>query len=150
LGTPAGGVYSGSGITENGGIFSFDPAIAGTGDQTITYTYSDENGCENYAEAVINVSECLGINEVVNGIHIELFPNPSHGKFTIKLVSGNSGCFDLRILNNMGTEVFSEHGIQVNGSLEKDIDLTSLAEGLYFIYMNSNKTNYIRKIIISK
>ncbi len=150
LGTPAGGVYSGSGITENGGIFSFDPAIAGTGDQTITYTYSDENGCENYAEAVINVSECLGINEVVNGIHIELFPNPSHGKFTIKLVSGNSGCFDLRILNNMGTEVFSEHGIQVNGSLEKDIDLSSLAEGLYFIYMNSNKTNYIRKIIISK
>ena len=42
--SPAGGTFSGTGITDtaNG---TFDPAIAGTGTHTITYTYTDGNGC---------------------------------------------------------------------------------------------------------
>lgn len=39
-GTPTGGTYSGTGVTDdgNGMTFSFDPAAAGEGSQTITYT----------------------------------------------------------------------------------------------------------------
>ncbi|MCC5946766.1 MAG: HYR domain-containing protein, partial [Bernardetiaceae bacterium] len=44
-GNPAGGVYSGPGVTA--GVF--DPAAAGTGFKTITYTYTDANGCTNSA-----------------------------------------------------------------------------------------------------
>ena len=40
-GSPAGGVYSGNGVTGN----NFDPAAAGVGTHTITYTYTDGNGC---------------------------------------------------------------------------------------------------------
>lgn len=40
-GTPAGGVFSGSGINGN----SFEPATAGEGAHTVTYTYTDLNGC---------------------------------------------------------------------------------------------------------
>ena len=41
VGSPAGGVYSGTGVTSN----SFDPTVAGVGTFTITYTYSDSNTC---------------------------------------------------------------------------------------------------------
>jgi subtilisin-like proprotein convertase family protein len=41
--TPAGGTYSGPGVS--GG--NFDPAAAGTGTHTITYSYTDGNGCTN-------------------------------------------------------------------------------------------------------
>lgn len=40
-GTPAGGVFSGTGISGN----SFSPAVAGAGTHTITYTYTDADGC---------------------------------------------------------------------------------------------------------
>jgi hypothetical protein len=41
--TPAGGVYSGAGVS--GGIFN--PSVAGVGTHEITYTYTDANGCAN-------------------------------------------------------------------------------------------------------
>ncbi|MEL7425639.1 MAG: hypothetical protein AAFN81_21790, partial [Bacteroidota bacterium] len=50
-GTPTGGVYSGMGVTDdgNGMTYSFDPAVAGVGMTTITYTFTDGNGCTNSA-----------------------------------------------------------------------------------------------------
>lgn len=47
--TPAGGVYSGPGVSDdgNGSTYSFDPLVAGAGVQTITYTYADGNSCTN-------------------------------------------------------------------------------------------------------
>ncbi len=44
-GTPIGGTYSGTGVTGT----TFDPSAAGAGVHTITYTYTDGNGCENTA-----------------------------------------------------------------------------------------------------
>lgn len=51
-GTPAGGTYSGNGVT-NG---MFDPAAAGVGSQIITYTYTATNGCSAQATQAISVN----------------------------------------------------------------------------------------------
>ena len=45
-GSPIGGTYSGTGV---GVSPSFNPAAAGLGANTITYTYTDGNGCTNAA-----------------------------------------------------------------------------------------------------
>ena len=42
-GLPTGGTYSGTAISGN----SFNPSVAGTGNHTITYSYTDANGCSN-------------------------------------------------------------------------------------------------------
>ncbi|MDW3648635.1 MAG: HYR domain-containing protein [Bacteroidia bacterium] len=64
--TPTGGIYSGPGVTDdaNGLTYTFDPAIAGVGTKTLTYTYTDINGCTNsitddvvvYAEPTVTYS----------------------------------------------------------------------------------------------
>ncbi|WP_157814062.1 T9SS type A sorting domain-containing protein [Olleya sp. Bg11-27] len=56
-GTATGGVYSGTGVTDdgNGTSYSFDPAVAGIGTHTITYTYTNANGCTNAASDTIEV-----------------------------------------------------------------------------------------------
>ena len=56
-GTPAGGVYSGTGVTDdgNGTTYSFDPAAAGVGTHIITYNYSDGNGCSGIANDNVEV-----------------------------------------------------------------------------------------------
>ncbi len=51
-GTPAGGTYSGAGVS--GGIFS--PSVAGSGPHTITYSYTNINGCSGSATSTITVN----------------------------------------------------------------------------------------------
>jgi hypothetical protein len=57
-GTPTGGIYSGAGVTDdgNGMTFTFDPATAGLGAATVTYTFTDGNGCSDSATDNINVT----------------------------------------------------------------------------------------------
>ncbi len=62
-GTPVGGVYTGPGVTDdgNGMTYSFDPAAAGVGVHTLTYTFIDGNGCENSASDDIEV---IGLSSI--------------------------------------------------------------------------------------
>jgi len=64
------GVYSGLGVTDNdNGTYDFDPMTAGAGTHTITYTYTDENGCsasamddvEVFALPDVMLSDFLGV-----------------------------------------------------------------------------------------
>ena len=55
-GNPAGGTYSGPGVTD--GVF--DPSVAGIGDWEITYNYQDSiTGCENYCTFNIEVRNII-------------------------------------------------------------------------------------------
>jgi uncharacterized protein (TIGR02145 family) len=49
--TPAGGTYSGASVS----MGNFNPGEAGIGDHTITYTYTDGNGCTNTCTFTITV-----------------------------------------------------------------------------------------------
>ncbi|HIP31195.1 MAG TPA: PKD domain-containing protein, partial [Crocinitomicaceae bacterium] len=51
VGTPTGGTFSGTGVTSS----TFDPAVAGAGTHTVTYTYLDGNSCASSATVVITV-----------------------------------------------------------------------------------------------
>ena len=51
-GSPAGGTYTGPGIT--GGVF--DPAVAGAGTHNVTYFFTDGNGCSGEASGSIIVN----------------------------------------------------------------------------------------------
>lgn len=57
--SPPGGEYSGPGVSETApgsGIYEFNPsAVASNTPYTITYTYIDGNGCENFNTATIQV-----------------------------------------------------------------------------------------------
>ncbi len=55
IGTPAGGTFVGTGVTGS----NFDPSV---GTQTITYNYTDANGCSDSDQAVITVNPLPTIN----------------------------------------------------------------------------------------
>ncbi len=57
--TPAGGMFSGTGVSGN----TFDPAGMGASTTTITYSYTDANGCSNSAtqNAVINANPSVSL-----------------------------------------------------------------------------------------
>ena len=57
LAQPAGGVFSGSGVS---GV-SFDPNLTGAGRFAITYRYTDANGCQGTQQRTMNVQESIGL-----------------------------------------------------------------------------------------
>jgi len=63
-GTPAGGLYSGPGVTDdgNGSTFTFDPAVAGVGMHTLTY--------EVFASACATASTASDIIEVFESLQV--------------------------------------------------------------------------------
>ena len=57
----AGYLWSGPGITDvNLGVFN--PALAGSGKQTVRYTINQSTACPTFEEMEINVIEILGFN----------------------------------------------------------------------------------------
>src|SRR5207247_4140216 len=57
-GTPAGGTYSGTGVSATG---LFTTATAGAGSHVITYTYSDANGCTASATTTSSDDRRVGV-----------------------------------------------------------------------------------------
>lgn len=62
-GSPAGGTWSGAGIT-NSSTGAFDPSAAGAGTHVITYSYTAANGCSSSASTSIVVN--AGGNPAIN------------------------------------------------------------------------------------
>ncbi len=91
-GTPAGGTFSGPGVSGN----FFNPATAGTGTHTITYTYTNSNGCTNSASTSITVNPLPVVSAgtyapvCINNGNVVLTGSPSGGIFSGPGVSGNS------------------------------------------------------------
>jgi hypothetical protein len=91
-GAPAGGTYSGNGISGN----NFNPAVSGIGTFPISYTISDANGCVNTAVQNLTVNSNPSVSIAVvqalcsNASPINLVGSPSGGSFSGNGVSGNN------------------------------------------------------------
>src|SRR5690606_1166645 len=92
VGTPAGGVFSGTGVTGN----TFDPAVAGPGTHTITYSYTNANGCNVVTSSDIVVNDLPVVDAgTYNAICAEVSPitlagTPAGGTFSGPGVSGTT------------------------------------------------------------
>lgn len=54
-----GGIFTGPGVSQSGANFTFDPTVAGIGTHSVTYLYTDVNGCEFSLTGSILVELCI-------------------------------------------------------------------------------------------
>lgn len=139
-GSPAGGTYSGVGVTGN----QFNPqATSGVYNAVYTYT-SSTNGCVNSSSYPITVNVCTVVDAVkvdVNG-NLQIIPNPNNGVFTIK--SDLLENYDVIIYNSLGQLVGSFRPTMK----ETSVDLSLYGKGVYSVIFKSNDTFKIVKVII--
>jgi hypothetical protein len=135
-GSPAGGTYSGTSVSNN----AFNTAI-GIGSYTISYSFTNSNGCSSNASQNISVISCVG-SEVIElkDNEIVLYPNPMLDAFNVETSEDLNGksfiILDVsgRVLS-MGTFTGSQTTIQVS----------SLSTGTY--YFRLPETNQTLKFI---
>lgn len=141
-GMPANGEYTGPGV-ENGW---FNPILAGVGIHTIAYTYTDSNGCENFATETILVDPCTGIDELSNDQDINIYPNPTTGIITIKF-NGSLDATDVIVVNTLNKVVYTE-SIKKSSQNKTNIDLSSQTSGIYFIKLKTGGKEVNHKVIL--
>ena len=132
-GSPAGGTYSGTGVT--GG--NFDPSAAGQGTHPITYTYIDGNGCQGMATANITVDGCASLVEnELNGVSV--YPNPTENKLFIVF----DGDFKFEILDTRGRII--EGG---NSTSSIELNTSNYTSGVYFVKVTSDSLNATIRVV---
>ena len=134
-GSPAGGIYSGTGVSGS----SFDPATAGPGSHTLTYAYTDGNGCSNTSDASIVVLGCAGLE--TNGENtVEVYPNPFTDMITITHLPEAS---KISLYNAWGQEIESRMVTENNWIMHT----SHLSPGMYFLSVQTTQGTVTRRII---
>ncbi|MEY4603055.1 MAG: hypothetical protein RIT43_347 [Bacteroidota bacterium] len=139
-GLPAGGVYSGTGVTSN----VFDPSVAGYGVFTIVYTLTDVNGCSASNQQPISVG-CAG-DEDVQPVSFTIYPNPGNGLVT--LVSQGMDIENLKVFDAAGKLVFDQ--LLVSGAGSYLIDLSELSQGVYSLEILSSGKAFRERVILTE
>jgi hypothetical protein len=98
----------------------------------------------------VNVANTFGIGEADLNVDVSIFPNPTNGTFNVKLSSESNEVVKLSISSMVGESIYSAEQINVDGEFIKTIDLSSFAEGIYFITIENNNKVLTEKIVVQK
>lgn len=139
--TPAGGTYSGTGVTGT----SFNPATAGLGTKTITYTYTDANTCSGTATANIEVSECLSVEDLVAAGNLAIYPNPASDVVTFGFSNSTVANVNVAIVSLDGKTVYQNQFQSNQGS----IDVSTFARGTYMVRIQAEGKTSTAKLILN-
>jgi hypothetical protein len=143
-GSPAGGVYSGPGVSAG----MFDPAAAGAGTHTITYSYTDPlTGCSGSATNTVFVDLCTGLDNITNGLGLSVYPNPSKGDVVVNLYSEESDVM-LSLTDVSGKVVMEQALLNTRGMMSHRLDLSNLPAGVYYIRLQGEEHSKAVKLVL--
>jgi hypothetical protein len=107
---------------------------------TYNVTVTDANGCT--ATTSVNVSSQVGVSSV-EGIALNIFPNPSSGMFTVNSSLSN-GLIIVR--DALGREI---HHQQIN-STTSFVNLENQSNGIYFMELRSGDVSKTVRVVVAK
>ncbi len=118
-----------------------------------TYTYwvlRTTGSCEEFDDIGVVVQVCPGINELGDDFDVSYYPNPTSGQLTVQFEGRLSNIKSYDIVNVRGELVYSKQ-LNLNAAqYQEQIDLTDVANGLYFLRVTSENSMYVNKVVITK
>ncbi|HTF03751.1 MAG TPA: HYR domain-containing protein, partial [Bacteroidia bacterium] len=121
ISAPGGGTWTGPGVTG----MTFDPAAAGAGTHTLTYTVANADSCMSMATGTIYVDNCLGMSGAANEHAVILYPNPTNGNFILETEANAL----VEIYNSLGELMLTQNVVAGKNSLS----LENLPDGIYLV-----------------
>jgi hypothetical protein len=141
-GSPAGGSYSGPGVS--GGFFT--PSMAGTGSHTIVYSYTDSANCTGTIPAQVMVDDCAGVLSPEASTGVSVYPNPANSFLTVELQLGASQEVELNLVNMLGQTLYTSKADQSAGVTKVNINTISLPRGVYLLQVKTENGMQVRKV----
>ncbi len=113
---------------------------------SFTNTYTIEgtsiNGCNAKSSTVVNVVTCVGINELGTTLKdVNVFPNPSNGKFTLEFTSESERFIE--VLDLTGRLVL----ITNSNTSKAEINMSEFSAGVYYVKVKENDATRVLKVV---
>ena len=118
---------------------------AGTYTVTLTATLGN---CTATSTLTI-VVDPVGINDIALENGVDIFPNPSNGMFNVNFDLTEAADIKMTVVNAIG-EVVRDYNLTNINSHKMQIDLSSEADGFYFVNFLSNDTVVTKRISVLK
>jgi hypothetical protein len=91
----------------------------------------------------------VGVQEVKGIEDVQLFPNPTTGKFTIHFRSGNAVKeVKIKVTGMTGQLITQEVTTHTGGRFMKEINLGGYAKGIYLVELDADGIKATRKVIV--
>lgn len=114
------------------------------------YVSISENGgggCSiDSAEITVNVYDCAGVETYTDALQIKVFPDPVDSRLLLQSSLPFEKSNILIITDMMGRKVYSE-SIGTLEANQLEINVSSLAPGIYFLQLQTNKGTIVAKFI---
>jgi len=114
--------------------------------------YSDELA-KGWGWAIDNLrvqSLITGIDQILDESTVKVYPNPSFGNFTLEarfkepVTSGQ-----IRVTNLLGKILFSKSIVNGQTTIDENIDLSALPNGIYLVSIEAPQGRVVKKIMKS-
>ena len=89
-----------------------------------------------------------GIGIIENNELITVYPNPNNGNFMLNYTTTKTEKLNLNLYDLLGHLVYSDEQKTNAGLNQIEIEIPSLAEGIYFLGITTEKGKYTQKLII--
>lgn len=129
-----------------GGATGSAVAISPTVSTTYSVIGTSSVGCNGNAMVTVSVSACLGIEQVVNAGGYSIYPNPTTGKLNIEFNVTKNTVITAEVLDALGKVVMKQTLNFSTSENTQSINISNLANGLYFVNLTNleNKKQTIR------
>lgn len=89
------------------------------------------------------------VNNVRNLSWLDVYPNPNEGKFTVSYGAvKNIAKTTITITNVTGQKIKSYNYKDTGKEFKKEIDLTGMPRGVYFVELKADNEKLVRKMIV--
>jgi hypothetical protein len=79
---------------------------------------------------------------------LSIFPNPTDGLLNVSFTTDKSQSVKIEIFSMNGEMIYSKDYGNINGSFDKQIDLSSVAKGIYILRLISDNGTTNEKILL--
>jgi len=114
---------------------------------TYSVTVTNEWGCEGSDDINITITGIEDING--SNMNITLYPNPNKGLFNINISSNQNAEMILELTDLQGKIVYT-NDISKTMMYQSSIDVSDLADGVYYLKVIAGNSIKVKKLIINK
>jgi hypothetical protein len=114
----------------------------------ISVTAIDECGeGEPSAALEVTVDNTVSTADLENDkLSLEIYPNPGHGLFNVRINSTDEGIRTIKLTNILGKTIITESA-RINDSKVYQLNLEQMPAGIYFLVVGSGEDTVTRKIV---
>jgi hypothetical protein len=128
---------------------TIDSTGIGLHSQSISVLVTATNDCNGSDTVKVSFKICGGVDDL-EGVTIQVFPNPSDGKFTIDIKSASQQTLEVSLWNASGEQVYKESKSILNGEGTITVDVTGIPSANYLLRLSNGRGSIQKKLIIAR